>query len=206
MASGVKFDPVLGELRQDDSGSGTGSGDMTKAVYDPANVNGQLVGTGDARLSDSRPASDVSAWAKAGTKPSYIYTEVGAEQSGAVATHSALTTGVHGAGANNFIYSNDSRLTNSRTPVPAGSDKQIQFNDGGTTQNGVADLTFDKTAKLLYTSGDFKIDGFIVDEVNETIASDYSLLTGYVYTQYDTLTISGTSLLTIPGTAILKIV
>jgi hypothetical protein len=33
---------------------------------------------GDARLSNARPASDVSAWAKAVTKPSYSYSEVGA--------------------------------------------------------------------------------------------------------------------------------
>ncbi len=44
----------------------------------------------DARLSDSRPASDVSAWAKNGTKPSYTYSEVGS------------------------VASDDARLTNSR--------------------------------------------------------------------------------------------
>ena len=32
-------------------------------------------------------------------------------------THAALTTGVHGAGANSFVYSNDSRLSDARTPV-----------------------------------------------------------------------------------------
>ena len=36
----------------------------------------------DSRLSDSRIASDVYAWAKAETKPSYTYSEVGALQSG----------------------------------------------------------------------------------------------------------------------------
>jgi hypothetical protein len=39
----------------------------------------------DARLSDARPASDVYAWAKAPTKPSYTYTEVGADPAGAAA-------------------------------------------------------------------------------------------------------------------------
>lgn len=38
---------------------------------------GSLVQTNDARLSDARVASDVSAWAKAGTKPSYTKSEVG---------------------------------------------------------------------------------------------------------------------------------
>jgi len=36
-----------------------------------------IVLTNDARLSDSRPASDVYAWAKASTKPSYTKSEVG---------------------------------------------------------------------------------------------------------------------------------
>jgi hypothetical protein len=39
----------------------------------------------DARLSNARPASDVSTWAKAGTKPSYTYSEVGADPAGAAA-------------------------------------------------------------------------------------------------------------------------
>jgi hypothetical protein len=34
--------------------------------------------TGDSRLTNARPASDVSAWAKAATKPSYTASEVGA--------------------------------------------------------------------------------------------------------------------------------
>jgi hypothetical protein len=42
-------------------------------------INGQnVVKTNDARLSDARPASDVSAWAKAASKPSYNAAEVGA--------------------------------------------------------------------------------------------------------------------------------
>ena len=37
-----------------------------------------VVGNLDTRLSDARPASDVSAWAKAASKPTYTYSEVGA--------------------------------------------------------------------------------------------------------------------------------
>lgn len=37
-----------------------------------------VVKCNDSRLSDSRPASDVSAWAKASTKPSYNFGEIGA--------------------------------------------------------------------------------------------------------------------------------
>jgi hypothetical protein len=41
-------------------------------------ASGSYVADNDARLTDARPASDVSAWAKAGTKPSYTAVEVGA--------------------------------------------------------------------------------------------------------------------------------
>lgn len=40
----------------------------------------------DVRLSDSRTASDVSAWAKAATKPTYTYSEVGAQVAGSYVT------------------------------------------------------------------------------------------------------------------------
>jgi hypothetical protein len=40
---------------------------------------------GNAALTDSRPASDVYSWAKASTKPSYTYSEVGADAAGAAA-------------------------------------------------------------------------------------------------------------------------
>lgn len=40
-------------------------------------VNQEVVKNSDPRLSDARPASDVSAWAKSSTKPSYNKSEVG---------------------------------------------------------------------------------------------------------------------------------
>lgn len=61
--------------------------------YYTANVGtttGTLCDGGDSRLSNARPASDVYAWAKAATKPTYTYSEVGA------------------------CANNDSRLSNSR--------------------------------------------------------------------------------------------
>ena len=42
-----------------------------------AHTHAQYVDSADPRLSDARPASDVSAWAKAATKPSYTKTDVG---------------------------------------------------------------------------------------------------------------------------------
>lgn len=73
----------------------------------------------DSRLSDSRPASDVYAWAKAATKPTYTYTEVGA--AAASHTHSylpltggtltgELTLSISNINADNFIkFKNDNQ-------------------------------------------------------------------------------------------------
>ena len=44
----------------------------------PSAITGTAVVDNDARLTNSRPASDVSAWAKEGSKPSYTAAEVGA--------------------------------------------------------------------------------------------------------------------------------
>ena len=49
----------------------------------------------DSRLSNSRTASDVSSWAKAGTKPTYTYTEVGAQVAGAYPTGSGTCSGTN---------------------------------------------------------------------------------------------------------------
>jgi hypothetical protein len=57
-------------------------------------ITDSLIYEGDARLTNSRPASDVYAWAKAASKPSYSYTEVGAAAASHV--HAAATTSVAG--------------------------------------------------------------------------------------------------------------
>jgi hypothetical protein len=61
--------------------------------------------TGDSRLSNSRSASDVYSWAKASSKPSYTYSEVGA--AAASHTHSSsditdFTTAVNSVGSNSI--------------------------------------------------------------------------------------------------------
>lgn len=67
------------------------AGGSTFIFTTPADTNTwRPLGTGasdacagnDSRLSNSRPASDVYAWAKASSKPSYTYSEVGAASSG----------------------------------------------------------------------------------------------------------------------------
>ncbi len=90
----------LNRLTVDGAGSITVSGLSTAGIV--TNTSAGLLGTtsfgttagtvcqgNDPRLSDSRPASDVYAWAKAATKPSYTYSEVGADQSGAAAARQA---------------------------------------------------------------------------------------------------------------------
>lgn len=68
-----------------------------------------VIGNLDSRLSDARPASDVSAWAKASTKPTYTYSEVGAlgaNQTAVAATKLAnartIRVNLDSAAASNF--------------------------------------------------------------------------------------------------------
>ena len=58
-----------------------------------ANLSG--TNTGDQILPITLPASDVYAWAKAATKPTYTYTEVGAQVAGTYATGTGSATGVN---------------------------------------------------------------------------------------------------------------
>lgn len=62
----------------------------------------------------SMPASDVYAWAKAASKPSYTYSEVGAEQ--AFSKNTAFNKNF-GTASGTVCQGNDSRLTDARTPV-----------------------------------------------------------------------------------------
>lgn len=94
---GIPEAPVNGQAYSRKDGDWVelaGGGDMLKSVYD-TNGNGkvdvsedaeklggklasQYVDTTDSRLSDARPASDVSTWAKQPSKPTYTAAEVGA--------------------------------------------------------------------------------------------------------------------------------
>jgi len=71
----------------------------------------QVVMGNDSRLTDSRPASDVSAWAKASTKPSYTASEVGL---GNVGNYKAVSTV-----ANQGLTSTEQ--SNSRTNIGLGT-------------------------------------------------------------------------------------
>jgi hypothetical protein len=80
---------------------------LTGQALSASAIFGTTAGTvcqgNDGRLSDSRPASDVYAWAKAATKPTYTYAEVGADIQGAagavmstLSAHVSQTTAAHG--------------------------------------------------------------------------------------------------------------
>jgi hypothetical protein len=56
------------------------------------------VATGDSRLSDARPASDVYAWAKAASKPAYTAAEVGIKAGSVTTNAGAVTVVAHGLG------------------------------------------------------------------------------------------------------------
>ena len=132
-----------------------GSGDMTKAVYDPAAKNAQLVVMADLHANTNDPSADQKA-ALAGTSgvPSvtnkYVtdadahntnartplstlthgdaaHNALTYEASGAVATHTALATGVHGAGASTL-----ETVTGSAAKVTT-HDAHTQGRKGGTT-------------------------------------------------------------------------
>jgi hypothetical protein len=77
----------------------------------------------------------------------------------AVSTHSVLTTGIHGAGANSLIYSDDSRLTDPRTPTAHNqAESTVTFTDittgnAQTTQHGFLPKLGGGTANFLRADG-----------------------------------------------------
>ena len=90
------------------SASGTNTGDETSATIKTKLSITTLSGsnTGDQTLPTTLPASDVYAWAKAATKPSYTNTELGAQAAGSYATGTGSASGTNtGDNAANTLYS-----------------------------------------------------------------------------------------------------
>ena len=79
--------------------------------------NSQVVMGNDSRLTDSRNAKDVSAWAKASTKPSYTANEVG-----------AISTTEKGANGGVATLGNDGKVPSAQLPM-AGHDMIPVAND-----------------------------------------------------------------------------
>ena len=92
------------------------------------------VGSSDARLTDARPASDVSTWAKAANKPTYTAAEVGADASGLAAAAQAASLPLHGKADTAGVA--DSASGNAATATKLAATKTI---------NGVA---FDGSANI----------------------------------------------------------
>lgn len=67
----------------------------------------------DSRLSNSRPASDVSAWAKASTKPTYTWTEITSKPSWIGSSKPTYTASEVGALASGGTAVNASKVANS---------------------------------------------------------------------------------------------
>jgi hypothetical protein len=70
---------------------GTGLVDTANVVLSKQNADANYTKLIDLRLDNSRPASDVYTWAKASTKPTYTYSEVGAAATSHTQTISTVT-------------------------------------------------------------------------------------------------------------------
>ena len=80
-----------------DATSGTNTGDETLASIKSKLGISTLSGsnTGDQTLPTTLPASDVYGWAKAATKPTYTYSEVGAQAAGTYASGTGSASGTN---------------------------------------------------------------------------------------------------------------
>lgn len=128
--------PTLGTAAAKDIPA-TGDASATEVVY----------GT-DTRLTDSRPASDVSAWAKTPTKPTYTNTEVGAAAT--VHTHAISDT------------------TGLRTSLDGKVDENAAITGATKTK-----ITYD--AKGLVTAGADATTADIADSTNKRYVTDANL-------------------------------
>jgi hypothetical protein len=131
-------------------------------------VSGTVCDGADSRLSNSRPASDVYAWAKAAGKPSYTYSEVGAE---AAFTKNTAFNKNFGTAAGTVCEGNDYRLSNARTPTSHAS--------SGTTY-GAGDATYYGHVKLSSTDGTTSSGDTALRYNYSTAASDINL-NNFVY-------------------------
>jgi hypothetical protein len=77
-----------------------------------------------------------------------------------IGTHAGQTTGVHGAGANSFIYSNDSRLTDARTPTAHNqAESTITFTDIATGNSSTISHGYLQKFPFPATGAFFRDDG-----------------------------------------------
>ena len=95
------------------SGLGAGSAAVLNAPSTGNAGNTEVVLGSDTRLTDARNAADVYDWAKASSKPSYNYSEIG--NTPTLGTAAALNVAATGnAGTSEVVKGNDTRLTDAR--------------------------------------------------------------------------------------------
>lgn len=114
----------------------------------------QIVMGNDTRLSDARPASDVSSWAKASTKPTYTASEVGAIASTA-------------KGANNGVAELDSTGKVPSSQLPSYVDDVLEYNSS-------SDFPLTGESGKIYIAKDtnktYRWSGTIYIEISESLA------------------------------------
>jgi hypothetical protein len=153
-------------------------------------ISGSICQGNDSRLSDSRVASDVYAWAKAATKPSYTYSEVGADPSGAAAarqaaytnltTIGALTDGsgwLHNNGAGVFAYS-----TPTYSDVGAAASSHTQavatISDSTTVGQNLVKLTNPSAITFLRINANNSVDALGASDFRTAIGAGSSSFDG----------------------------
>jgi hypothetical protein len=123
----------------------------------------QVVLGSDSRLTDSRPASDVSSWAKANTKPTYTASEVGA----IATTLKGTANGVAELDENGFVPSSQ---------LPSYVDDILEYNGtsnfplSGESGKIYVDTSTDKT---------YRWSGTMYTEVSPSIALGETSSTAY---------------------------
>ena len=97
-------------------------------------------------MNDAIDQAVATAAADASTKATAAETAAGVAAAAAISTHNSDTTNVHGiTDTTNLVYTNDSRLTDTRTPSDASvTDAKIS---GTLSQNKITNLTTDLSAK-----------------------------------------------------------
>ena len=108
-----------------------------------ANLSG--TNTGDQILPTTLPASDVYAWAKEATKPTYTYTEVGAQVAGTYATGTGSASGVN-TGDQTSVTGN----AGSATSISGGSIGALPYQSD---VNTTAMLAVGTTGQVLTSNG-----------------------------------------------------
>lgn len=112
----------------------------------------------DSRLSDARPASDVSAWAKASSKPTYIANEVMSisvvDVTGNTSSSCSITGSDNAGKAQTIVYKNTSTSTDRTVTVPT----TYKTPDGKAIQltcpkNGYCEVSYLNIGGTIYARG-----------------------------------------------------